>query len=142
MCYLTTSCSRGFCLWFGCIVTMEMQSRDYYYHFQTYLPTRSSGLLRPRNIKSNRYGLSKSWIILKRKNYGKWKLCCIVLMLHPALKIMPFKLTGYCRMRSKNGKFKPRRRRNVWLYSVKWSHLNKDKRDCRTFQLIKQFAHS
>ena len=40
-----------FCLWFECIVTMEMQSRDYYYHFQTYLPTRSSGLLRPRNIK-------------------------------------------------------------------------------------------
>ena len=47
-----------FCLWFGCIVTMEMQSRDYYYHFQTYLPTLYSGLLRPRNIKSNRYGLS------------------------------------------------------------------------------------
>ena len=68
----------------------------------------------------------------------------IVLMLHPGLKIMPFKLTGYCRMRSKDGKFKPRRRRmqNVWLYSAKWSYLNKDKRDCRTFQLIKQFAHS
>ena len=28
----------------------------------------------------------------------------IVLMLHPGLKIMPFKLTGYCRMRSKDGK--------------------------------------
>ena len=57
---------------------------------------------------------------------------------------MPFKLTGYCRMRSKDGKFKPRRRRmqNVWLCSAKWSHLNKDKRDCRTFQLIKQFVHS
>ena len=55
---------------------------------------------------------------------------------------MPFKLTGYCRLRSKDGKFKPRRRRmqNVWLYSAKWSHLNKDKRDCRTFQLIKQFV--
>ena len=41
-------------------------------------------------------------------------------MLHPGLKITPFKLTGYCRMRSKDGKFKPRRRRmqNVWLYSV------------------------
>ena len=23
---------------------------------------------------------------------------------------------------------------NVWLYSAKWSHLNKDKQDCRTFQ--------
>ena len=46
-----------FCLWFGCIVNMEMQSRDYYYHFQTYLPTLSSGSLRPCNIKSNRYGL-------------------------------------------------------------------------------------
>ena len=68
----------------------------------------------------------------------------IVLMLHPRLKIMPFKLTGCCRMRSKDRKFKPRRRRmqNVWLYSTKWSHLNKDKRDCRTFQLIKQVAHS
>ena len=43
---------------------------------------------------------------------------------------MPFKLTGYCRMRSQDGKFKPRRRRmqNVLLYSAKWSHLNKDKR--------------
>ena len=43
----------------------------------------------------------------------------IVLMLHPGLKIMPFKLTSYCRLRSKDGKFKPRRRRmqNVWLYS-------------------------
>ena len=29
-------------------------------------------------------------------------------MLHPGLKIMPFKLTGYCRLRSKDGKFKPR----------------------------------
>ena len=57
---------------------------------------------------------------------------------------MPFKLIGYCRMRSKDGKMKPRRRRmqNVWLYGAKWSHLNKDKRDCRTFQLVKQFAHS
>ena len=57
---------------------------------------------------------------------------------------MPFKLTGYCRLRSKDGKFKPRRRRmqNVWLYSAKWSPLNKDKRDCRTFQLIKQFVYS
>ena len=27
----------------------------------------------------------------------------MVLMLHPGLKIMPFKLTGYCRMRSKDG---------------------------------------
>ena len=63
----------------------------------------------------------------------------IVLMLHPGLKIMPFKLTGCCRMRSNDGKIKPRRRRmqNVWLYSAKWSHLKKDKRDCRTFQLIK-----
>ena len=52
-----------FCLWFGCIVTMEMQSRDYYYHFQTYLPTLSSGLLRPRNIKSNRYGLNKEYTL-------------------------------------------------------------------------------
>ena len=44
----------------------------------------------------------------------------IVLMLHPELKIMPFKLTGYCRMRSKDGKFKPRRRmQNVWLYRAK-----------------------
>ena len=25
---------------------------------------------------------------------------------------------------------------------AKWSHLNKDKRDCGTFQLIKQFVHS
>ena len=57
---------------------------------------------------------------------------------------MPFKLTGYCRVRSKDGKFKSRRRRmqNVWLYSAKWSHLNKDKQDCRTFQLVKQFVHS
>ena len=30
----------------------------------------------------------------------------IVFMLHPRLKIMPFKLTGYCRLRSKDGKFK------------------------------------
>ena len=29
-------------------------------------------------------------------------------MLHPGLKIMSFKLTGYCRLRSKDGKFKPR----------------------------------
>ena len=27
---------------------------------------------------------------------------------------------------------------NVWLYSAKWSHLNKDKRDSRTFLLVKQ----
>ena len=42
----------------------------------------------------------------------------MVLMLHPGLKIMPFKLTGYCRMRSKDGKFKPRRKRmqNVWVF--------------------------
>ena len=53
----------------------------------------------------------------------------IVLMLHPGLKIMPFKLTGYCRLRSKDRKFKPRRKimQNVWLYSAKWSLLNKDK---------------
>ena len=51
----------------------------------------------------------------------------IVLMLHPVLKIVPFKLTGYCRLRSKDGKFKPRRRRmqNVWLYSANWSHVTK-----------------
>ena len=35
----------------------------------------------------------------------------IVLMLHPGIEIMPFKLTGYCRLRSKDGQFKPRRRR-------------------------------
>ena len=31
---------------------------------------------------------------------------------------MPFKLTGCCRLRSKDGKFKPRRRRmqNLWFY--------------------------
>ena len=32
----------------------------------------------------------------------------IVLMLHPGLKIMPFKITSYSRLRSKDGKFKPR----------------------------------
>ena len=55
---------------------------------------------------------------------------------------MPFKWTGYCRLRSKDGKFKPRRRimQNLLLYSAKWSHLNKDKWDCRT-QLVKQFVH-
>ena len=57
---------------------------------------------------------------------------------------MPFKLTGYCRLRSKDGKFEPRRRRmqNLRLYSAKWSHLNKDKQDCRIFQIVKQFVHS
>ena len=66
------------------------------------------------------------------------------LVLHPGLKIMPFKLTGNCRLRSKDGKFKPRSRKmqNLLLYNAKWSHLNKDKRDCRTFQLVKQFIHS
>ena len=58
------------CLWFGYIVTMEMQSRDYYYHFQTYLPTLSSGLLPPRNIKSNRYGLGNS--CLQRNTAEPW----------------------------------------------------------------------
>ena len=28
------------------------------------------------------------------EHYGKWRLCCIFLMLDPGLKIMPFKLTG------------------------------------------------
>ena len=68
---------------------------------------------------------------------------CVVYCLNVTSRIKD-KLTGYCIMRSKDGKFKPRRRRmqNVLLYRAKWSHLNKDKRDCRTFQLIKQFAHS
>ena len=50
----------------------------------------------------------------------------------------------YCRLRSNDGNFKPRRRRmqNLWLYSAKWSHLNKDKGDCRTFQLVKQLVNS
>ena len=53
---------------------------------------------------------------------------------------MPFKLTGYGRLRSKDGKFEPKRSRmqNLWLYSAKWNHLNKDKRDSRTFLLVKQ----
>ena len=54
---------------------------------------------------------------------------------------MPFKLTGYCRLRSKDGKFKSRSKRmqNLRIYSAEWSHLNKDKLDCKTFQLVKQF---
>ena len=50
-------------------ITMEMQSRDYYYHFQTYLPTRSSGLLRLRNIKSNRYGLTHAYTKCSSSNF-------------------------------------------------------------------------
>ena len=38
---------------------------------------------------------------LLQNNYGMWRLCCIFLMLHPGLKIMPFKLTGYSRLRQK-----------------------------------------
>ena len=37
---------------------------------------------------------------------------------------------------------KKQKMQNLWLYSTKWSHINKDKRDCRTFQLVKQFVHS
>ena len=33
----------------------------------------------------------------------------VVLMLHPGLKIMPFKLTGYCRMRSKRRKIQAKK---------------------------------
>ena len=29
---------------------------------------------------------------------------------------------------------------NLWLYKAKWNHLNKDKRNCRTFQLVKQIC--
>ena len=61
--------------------------------------------------RSRKPSLLKLWKILKRKNYGVEAVLYIVLILHLGIKIMPFKLTGYCTMRSKDGKFKPRRRR-------------------------------
>ena len=71
---------------------------------------------------------------------------CVVYCLNVTSRIKDytFQINRLLQNEVKDGKFKPRRRRmqNVWLYSAKWSHLNNDKRDCRTFQLIKQFAHS
>ena len=37
----------------------------------------------------------------------------IVLMLHPGLKIVPFKLTGYCRLRSKRRKIQAKKEKNA-----------------------------
>ena len=60
-------------------------------------------------------------------------------MLHPGLKIMPFKLTGYCRLRSKDGNSS---QETFMALQRQMESLNKDKCDCRTFQLVKEFVHS
>ena len=43
-----------------------------------------------------------------------WRLCCkFLIMLHPGLKIMPFKLTGYCKV--KRRKIQVNKKKNVAL---------------------------
>ena len=63
----------------------------------------------------------------------------IVLMLHPGLKIMPFKLTGYCRMRSKDWKIQAKKEKNAKCMALKrqMESSQQRQRDCRTFQLVK-----
>ena len=79
--------------------------------------------------------------------YGKWRLCCIFLMLHPGLKIMPFKLTGYCRLRSKDGKFKSRSRRMQNLFtapngviSTKTNEISARKAICSQLETLEKRA--
>ena len=65
----------------------------------------------------------------------------IVLMLHPGLKIMPFKLTGYCRMRSKDGKS---RRRRMQMYGFTAPNESSQQRQTRLQDISarKTIAHS
>ena len=45
--------------------------------------------------------------------------------------IMPFKLTGYCRMRSKDEKFKPRRRRMQTIMALQRQMESSQQRQTR-----------
>ena len=56
---------------------------------------------------------------------------------------MPFKLTGYCRLMSKDGTNQAKKEKNAKFMALQHQmessqQINKDKRDCRTFQLVKQ----
>ena len=59
------------------------------------------------------------------------------------IKDYAFQINSLLQTEVKSGKIQAKKEKNakLWLYSAKWSHLNKDKRDCRTYQLEKQFVH-
>ena len=82
---------------------------------------------------------------IEMKNYyGKWKLCCNCLNVTSRIKDYAFQINRLLQTEVKGRKIQAKKEKNakLWLYSAKWSHLNKDKRDCRIFQLVKQFVHS
>ena len=55
----------------------------------------------------------------------------IVLMVTSRIKIMPFKLTGYCRLRSKEGKFKPRKEKNAKFMALQRQMESSQQRQTR-----------
>ena len=52
-------------------------------------------------------------------------------MLHPGLKIKPFKLTGYCRLRSKDGKFKVKKQKNAKFMALQLQMESSQQRQTR-----------
>ena len=60
------------------------------------------------------------------------------------IKHYAFQINRLLQNEVKRRKIQAKKEKNAKCMALqpKWSHLNKDKRDCWTFQLLKQFAHS
>ena len=72
---------------------------------------------------------------------GGCVVCC--LNVTSRIKDYAFQISRLLQTEVKRRKIQAKKEKNAkfMVYSAKWSHLNKDKRDCRTFQLVKQFVH-